>query len=301
MKQDLISAEEIHRRILEDIRQKTGLALRHVQGADTAQGVIAEKVLPVLAEWVPHVMHRNIRAAIYNRFVTKFAAPFIQTMVNWAQHEPDLHGLDALYCALAVAAQAPNAESLWDASINLPKTDNYYLLLAKLASFPQISADVKDKVVQELEDPRLGFAALKALSEVDDPRVVKAFESRATTPDKGIQALVRRVVNRSKRLPSGLEYIGSEPDRNGELFSTEVDLDQLEPTLKELARNFRLKIPSSVLKGHFLSQVALNRWVATAVNTSGNDQVHLAFRLEDVDTVEIVLLPRPTAGSELTQ
>jgi hypothetical protein len=289
------TVQEIHERILNDIRLRTGLRCRHVQGIDTSEESVARVVLPILAEWVPFVGHWNMRAAVYTRFTSKHAAPFLASMVEWAKKEENPFAIDCLNFALGTAVQEADAERLWRVMPELPKSPNYYHIVAKLAAFPQVSAEAKAWLDDAMRNGSLGLTELRAISEVDDPRFFAWFAAMVDAPDKRIRALARKVVDRGKRLPKDVQYAAAEPGRAGELFSTEVDLDEIERLLRELARDHELKIPPSIRTGRFLSRLPLDRWVVGMIPSQRYGDVQIYFRLEDFDTVEVVVLPGKSA------
>jgi hypothetical protein len=149
---------------------------------------------------------------------------------------------------------------------------------------------VKDWLADELKSGKLRYPELLLISEVEDPRLSAWFSEKGNDPDKRIAALARRVINKSKKLPKGLVNARFQPDRAKELYSTEVDSDQVELTLKELSKRFDLKIPAQILKGHFVSRLRMDSWVVAEVVSRSGEPKQLWFRLEDVTTVEIVLI-----------
>lgn len=283
--------------IVNDVFSKTGIKRARIEGFPTSELTIAEAVLPILAEWVPRLHDRRYRVAIYSRFCTPHANRFLSLIVDWIRNEEHPMAVEILNGALEEAVQPSDAEWIMKVMATLPRSPNYYFLLAKLTTFSQTAADAKEKIVRELGNPKFGFAEWKAFSTVDDPRVFAWFEGQLNSPNTRIRALARRVVDRGKRLPSGVEYIETEPDRIEELFSAEVDLDEAGDLLKKLAADFRLVLPISISDGRFLSRLLLDRWTATVVKTRSGQSARIYFRLEEVDVVEIVL---SRAGREAT-
>lgn len=193
--------------------------------------------------------------------------------------------------ALATAARPEDAEWLWKTSQELPKSLSDYELLARLSTFPTVASEVKDKIARALESSELGIGDLYSVANVDDPRVLKWFKSMVDSPDPRVRAIARKVVGRDKRLPRGVQYAAAPPQRRGELFSTEVDIDKAEVLLKKLAKDLHLKIPLAVRTGRFLSRLAADRWAVAEIHTESGDLASIWFRLEDVNTVEITVMP----------
>jgi hypothetical protein len=133
----LTSIQEIENRILDDIREQTGLQYRRVQGIDTSDASTALPVLRILAEWVPVMSEPGVRTAIYSRFSSKHASPFLSVLVEWAKKEEYPVAIEVLNFAIGTAVVVSQAEWLWNVAPQLTRSPNYYYLMAKLATFPQ--------------------------------------------------------------------------------------------------------------------------------------------------------------------
>jgi hypothetical protein len=297
------STDDVQQAILMDIRSKTGIQRSLIGGLDTSQEQVAQAVLPILAEWVPLVRDKNLRWDIYARFGTSHANRFLTSMVSWAETEQDRSLLEVLHCAIAIAARPADAEWLWSVTRGLQRSPNYCLLLAKLAKFPKVATQIKEKLATELRSSQLGFAELRAISDVDDPRIFSWFEDHVNSPDKRLRALARTVTDRGKGLPPGVAYAPSEPGHGEVLYSAEFELDETEGVLKNLTTDFRLIIPKPIRNGRFLSRLPLNRWTVVNVRSRSNESVCIYFRLEDFDRVEILLVqpgePQSTPGGSV--
>jgi len=285
-------ADDKEQQILADIQLRSGLSYRRIGGIDTRDKATAETVLPILAEWVPMMPPRGLRHEIYNRFITVHANRYMRSLVEWAKHEPYSLAVDSLIQAVACAAKPADAEWVWKATHELPKSPFHYFLLAKLARFPAVASEVKDELVEALGSPGLHLYEIQSIGEVDDPRIWKWFESRVDTPDRRVRALARKVVEKGRQLPRGIVYAPAPPDRRGELFSTEVDIHQTTGVLKTLAKDLRLKIPAPVRSADFLSRLEPDHWAVARVQTEQGEPASVWFRLEDFDTVEIVVASR---------
>jgi hypothetical protein len=281
---------EAEQQILTDIQRRTGLSFRRIGGVDTGDKAIAEVVLPVLAEWVPVVPNQNLRHAIYGRFITVHANPYMDSLVGWAKKETYALAVDTLIQAIASAAKSTDAERLLKVTDELPKSNFHYFLLARLAKFPAVATEIKDKLVEALGSTDLRAYEVGSIAGVDDPRIRKWFESRVDAPDKQLRALARKVVNRGKQLQPGIIYAAAPPDRGGELFSTEADIDEVPTVLKALVEDLRLKIPASVRIADFLSRLDQDRWAVATIRTERGEPTSIWFRLEDFDTVEICVV-----------
>ena len=280
---------EIENRILQDIHSRTGLSCPRLEGFDTTVKSVADAILPVLVTWVPIVPAPNMRTAIYSRFVTPYASSFLDLLLDWAQTEQDRVAVHTIIYAIGKAVQAPTANLVWQNLPRLRKTESYYHLLVKLSSFPDFATAARNLLVQELETGNLGFPELRPIADVNDSRIATWFETRIDDPDRSVRALARRIRNRATRLPSSLDYSETGPDRSTALFSTETDLHGLENLLKDMSQQLALDIPAPIRKGRFLSSLPLNRWTVSTVKGQTGGSASIYFRLEDIDTVEIVI------------
>jgi hypothetical protein len=132
---------------------------------------------------------------------------------------------------------------------------------------------------------------------VKDPRIAALVTKLVDSPDKYVRQVAKRFVARGKKLPEWIQYTTSQPARQAELFSTEVDLDDLPNLVRELDRRFLLKLPPAVKQlRSVLARAQTDRWLV--VNTTDRDEspVQLWIRLEDIDTIEVVLT-RGDAGT----
>lgn len=211
-------------------------------------------------------------------------------MAKWLSKESDELGVGILTFSLGTAVRSVDARWLWDAFPKLPRSSNSYYLAAKLATFPSVSSEVKEWILSEVKTRPLGIAELKPISEVRDWRLHAWFESQLAVKDKQIQSLARRVTRRGEQLPKGIEYAQAGPDRSTELLSAEVDVSELGSVLKRVSATFAIAIPRAIQEGTFLSQVPIDRWAVTRLQ-GGGGYARLFFRLEDIDTVELVLAP----------
>src|SRR5947209_18406154 len=113
--------------VLTDIFNRTGMRYVRIQAVPTSDQEIARAVLSVLVEWVPRA-EREIRAAIYTRFSTKYAAPFLSLMVDWLKGEDYSIAIELLSGALKKVANHSNAPWLLEKVPELPRSPNYYFL-----------------------------------------------------------------------------------------------------------------------------------------------------------------------------
>ena len=277
--------------VLRKINSRTGLKFTMLAQIDTGDQALAEAVLPVLQALPVRDMEDNIRNAIYGMFGTPHASPYVDTMIGWWQEETESLGSSLLTQALAESARPEHAERLWQLCQSLPRRPEHYMLVTRLAKFPATEHQVKDKIVEALASEELLVGDLEDIASVDDPRIRRWFSGQLDSPNRDIRNVAKRVVERGRRLPREVRYASTPPERESELFSAEVDIEELVPILRQVIRDHSLKVPAAVRKADFLGRIDIDRWVVVPVLTKPSDTAYLWFRLEDVDVVEIVLTP----------
>jgi len=276
---------ELWKTILADVREKTGLSFNWME-FDTKDKTVAHAVLPILATWVATVPSDPLRHAIYTKFSTPHAYPFINQLIEWWQREDFELCVNSLTQTISSLAKELDAQRIWNVLRARGKRRSIdYLLLVKLCAFPKISKEVKDLIVDDIHGRDLRAGDLQEISKVDDPRIRDWFESQINSSNRHVQVLARRIRARRMSLPSGVELSKAPPDRARELFSTEVDLDSLITTLSKLHLDMDIEIPQSLGNLGFLSSIETNRWLKIGPTKSN----FIWLRLEDVDTVELVI------------
>jgi hypothetical protein len=281
----------IAQQIIADIHSKTGLSFLHISGIDTDRPEVAAAVLPVLKEWVPFIEHVNLRQAVYMRFLTRHAQPFMGSLLEWVKREDDRVALSMLVQAIALCAKPSDAERMWQVFHEIRCPDSYYAVMARLATFPSTAAAAKEEVVRALENSAPSVSDLQDIVRIDDPRIRRWFEAQTNAAHPVIRTLARRVANRGRSLPRGMEVVTTPPDHGRELFSTEVDLENVPALLRELGEQYGFRIPPGIRSGGFLSRLEVDQWARIGVRTKAAESVILWFRLEDIDTVEILVAP----------
>jgi hypothetical protein len=283
----------LEKEILDDVKAKTGLSFRLLGGIDTRDRRIAEAVLPVLANWVPKVRDNNHRHALYACFHSPHAYAHMDQLIDWWQNERFSLALSSLTQTLTDLAKPQDAERLWRLCQQFPSRPFRFHLLAKLATLPsRTRAEVRDSLVMVLQDgASLTLSDLSDISKVDDPRIRSWFQGQLNSANKHLRQLAKRVVDRRKRLPKGLAHSAVPPDKSIELFSTEVDLEASSSLLRQIGSDLGLKMPPWIQDLGFLSAATIDHWLTTSIPTKQGTIASLWFRLEDTDTVEIVVTP----------
>jgi hypothetical protein len=279
----------VEQTILEDIRNKTGYSFLHIDGIVTRERHVAEAVLPVLREWVPVVSEDEYRGAMIQRFLTPHAHRYMDELIDWWQSERNPLNSTALTQIIASLAQPEDAERLWHLCRASPPKPLQYLLLAKLAKFPAVAREVKDTLVAALRNTRLTIGELQYISKVRDPRIRDWFELQLDSSNAYVSKLARNVVECWKTLPEAVAPAAIPPDRRAEIYSTEVELEEVPQLLQQLRKELGLKIPAGIRKPTFLEALEPDRWALISSVTVNSKPANLWFRMEDLDTVEIVL------------
>ena len=283
--------DTLEKAIVEDIFTRTNWYAERLGGYETTDEEVARDVLPILLEWLPRVADRGNFRAIFHRFCTPQATPYVETLIESYLEEQDNVNQSLLVQALALAARSQHAVRLWQLCQQRVQRDLRILFMVRLSRFSVVAPDIKDELVRLLNgDPPPSLADLREVLSVRDPRIREWFKGKLQTPDTAVRSIARRYVARGAKLPSGVFYAQVLPDRVLEIYSWETDLAQFGPTLVQASRKFNFRIPATIRKGRFLEMADLDRWLVTHVgNENGKDLVSIWFRLEDFDSVEIVL------------
>ena len=289
----------LERIILEDIEARTGLSFTRLGSMDTSDKRIADAVLPVLIGWVDKLEDNNLRHAVYSRFFSLQAYKYLVVIISWWAHERNQLALSSLTQTLSLLVRCTDAERVWALCQELPPRPFHYLLVSKLAGCACVEREAKDALVAGLNTEVLRAADLGYIAKVSDPRIQQWFERKVDSSDKYIRAVAMRAVSRRKTLPKGLVYATLPPARTAELFSTEEDLVNVKHLLQQMANEFKLKIPSAIKSGKFLSDLELNKWAVATVSSPDQGSASLWFRLDDIDTVEVALLGEERQASEV--
>jgi len=214
--------------------------------------------------------------------------------------EQDKLNLSLLTQTLALILRCEDAKRIWTLCGELRRRQFHYMLLAKLATCPEVEQEVKDALIHGLQTEALEAGNLSYIGKVNDPRIRRWFEGQVASPDANIRLVAKRVVAKGEKWPKGVEYAGQPPDRSGEMFSTEISLEDLPRLIAQLTKDVGLKVPAAIKAGSFLASAELDRWIIVHTSKFAGQSVDLWFRLEDVDTVEVFVSKPVTARSTQT-
>jgi hypothetical protein len=286
------------RAVLEEVRRRTGIDAPKLGWFATTDEGVAKAILPVLAEWLER-SSPSIRGAIYSLFAIPYARDWIDLLISYWPKSVEPVELSILVSALCATVQDAEARRILDLMLHNREKLEDFRLLAKLSEFPSTARSVRDYVVKALEEREFRAGDLLDISKVRDPRIAEQMGRREHSEDPAVRRVARRFAARSDRLPSGVRRMTSTPDRGSELFSTEVDMDDLGRLVQDLARKFGLRLSSSPLKNatDIILGAPLDTWLAVSLKGQSGQMVTIWLRLEDVDTVEVVATAElPTPG-----
>lgn len=275
--------------VLEDVKERTGLSFRRLGGIDSQDIHTASLVLPVLAEWVTRTSEPVIRQTIYSTFHTPWARPYFDSLLTWWRNESDELAREILIQAISSILPCEHAQNVWKLAKQLPRSSFHYLLLSKIANCPTTKLDAAHALMDDLRAGAVPSKDYGFIAKVKDPAIQSWFADQQDSSDPSLRRIARRL---SAKLYSGSSlptYAERSPDRQREVFSTEVGLEDIIKTLIRLERDFGVKSMSSDGIQQFLETADINRWARIRISL-GNLPGALWLRLEDEDVVELVLI-----------
>ena len=278
----------LEREILTDIYAQTGIAFRRLGGIDPRHERISD-LLPILADWVDRLDLSNYRAGCYVCFATPEARPYFDRIVSWWVKEDEDMASSVLSRVLADLIRCDDSERIWAILRQIENLrPDHYCLMSVLALCEPVAREVRAKMFEALLDSDRQLNSLEYIAKVPDPRIRRWFESQINSPDQNLRRIARRVTSK-RSFPKGISYSDVPPDRSREEFSTECDLSDLGGLVKSIVRDFGVKIPKPFQSGDFLACADPDRWLVVSAPRSSGIPAALWFRLESVDTVEVVL------------
>ena len=285
----MLAATALEEIILRDIQEKTGLSFRLICGIDTRQKPVADAVLPIVQEWPEQIDDSRHRNAIYSRFHTPYAYAYLDKIISWWSEEQDELALAILTQDLALLVKSNDAKRVWDLCRKLPARPCHYWLVSKLAAFPSTAVEAKDALLHALKTSELKPGDLEYIAKVDDSRIREWFQQHLASPDPRLRQIANRATRKVKAWPRSVRYANVMPDQSAEIFSTENNLEDTEQVITKMSRDLGVRIPSVIKGAAFLSSAELDRWIVADISSRTSPPAQLWFRLEDSDTVEIVL------------
>ena len=273
---------------LREIFEVTGKRYVSVGHIDTQIESIAAATLPILAKWASLCQREDVRADIYSRFCGVPALPYLDQMLFWLRKETGAIPRERLKPAIAATMKPAHDAAVWEALQQVPRCTMDYLILAKLSKSPEVGAAVKERIVADALTGTLTPFELQCVASVDDPRLRNYILSLQQHPNPDFRRVARRLAAKAQRLPKGMVLAPAGPARLSELYSTEVGAEELPALLKDFIGKYGLSLPAAIRNGRFTDTLERDRWaVFEAASEAGPHLVW--FRLEELDTVEVVL------------
>lgn len=290
---DRFAEIELNRReaetIAQDLEQTLRVPIRNLLQIDTFRDKqLAATVLPVLADWLPKATRGGVRATLYTLFQTRYAHGFLSRMIDWLRIEVHPPAISALKFAIKIAMRPSDADLVWSVLKfkDLDGADVPFLL--QLAKSKNIGAEVNDVIWAGLRSGTFSVFSFDRISNVHDNRIQEELLSRATDPDPEVRKQVRRLFERGRPLPPPLRKVRTGPNRRLDLFSMEVDADQLFSILTLVETQFGVRLPPDLSDLAFLEALPVDKWVTSPAD-SGREECAFWFRLETDEVVEVVL------------
>jgi hypothetical protein len=182
-------------------------------------------------------------------------------------------------------------EAVWRVLVTEGPTENDYGFLPKLAKCSAIRAEVIERILKDLASGQMNWWQLAQAAKVDDGRIRERILAKMDDPDAEIRRVARRLAAKQTALPKGFRRGASAPPREYELFSAEVDVAELGGVLKEIEATFGVAAPRGCKSGRFTERMEVDEWVWLRAGRKEGGDAELWFRLEDIDVVEVVLMP----------
>jgi len=283
----MIQPIAIEYEILADVERVTGLRFQFVDSIPTRNRTVADSVLPILVSWVPKVEDRVQRHTLYRRFHTPHAYRYFDELLSWFRSERDDELRGTVASVLALVVKSRDVERLWTMLRSQTQTD--YLLLSKMANLRSpVQNAIRERVVADLFAARLRRGDLQYVAKIDDPQIAAWFVDQANSPDQLTRNLAKRLAQRAIKPPAGLLSLAGSPARKMELRSAEVELDAVPTVLRQWTEEIGLEL-SAPFETQYLSALEPDLWAVVSGVTVNGSPANLWFRMEDVDTVEVVL------------
>ena len=275
--------------LLSELQSSTGLSYERIGGIATAEESVAKKALPFLRAYFPRVARsERIRAAIFHRFGTPHAVEHLDFLLECFQNEDDALARHLVAQAIALSVDTTHASSVWSwISADERMLDLY--ILRSLARYDSVRQKVIPVLLQKMDDPACTVGEFRMLAKLEDASIKSWFRGKLESPDKQLRLIAQGALARPRRLPKYIQCAGAGPDLRQELFSTEVDLENLPMLLKELSRNFFCRPALNPKRFAFLNRIAIDTWFTVEPPKKSVPDIRIWLRMEDFDTVHVVI------------
>ncbi len=109
------------------------------------------------------------------------------------------------------------------------------------------------------------------------------------TEDGDRQLLYAAIAKAASEQPAPVREVDG-PLGKSVLDHTELKLEGMEDYLRSIAERYRLRVPKELKDGLFLASVPLDRWLEVLLPDEGGQAYRLYLMVEDLETVEAVLM-----------
>ena len=279
---------ELENQNLQDIQEKTGYSFSALQRIDLNDERIAVPVLSVLATWVSRVPS-HYRSEIYFMLgFTEFGRPWFEDMLRWWQAESWPEGKSQLTRLIIHYMRDEDGVRVLEMCRDESFPDRGRLL-TRLAKIPELRETAIDLILKDLSSGRYDLEDFKVYAQLDDARVRQYLVSQTASTDPRIRALADRLFVKDRTPPSWITEAAEQPDRTCEIYSSEVDLDDVDRELSKIATSFGLPKRRLGSRRYFLASADRDQWFFGCMGERDGTLAFLWLRAEDEDVVEIIV------------
>lgn len=285
--------------VLDDIFHHTGLRFPHLASIDRNDREVVQKILPVVKEWVPRVPNSALRSALYMQFLTPYAAPYLNDVIEWASNVNSRVEGDLFTQILCILATPETAKRIWNQCGILDPTDALVArLFTTLSRMPSVSSEVVSRILDALRNfgervsrgeqiRTFGMGPLEDYSRLRDDKIQQWFEQYIDSPDPDLRKLARRSNGIKSVLPAGSYVASGPPNPLKVVLSTEIDSARISDFVSELERDLGVEFPPGFESSQVLENLSESKWVVVDVLGSKRGPLEVWFRAEASNTVEV--------------
>ena len=277
--------------ILNSIREETGYSFANLNHVDVREAEVSKKVLPVLVSWIERGGDSGCRSALYRAVGTAPADirhTLLDSMIQWWQTETDVIARSILSELIQLTMRAKDGRKVWE-MCRSSYGPGISFLLRRLANIPATREETLARISNDIRSGEFDPSDLDVYGEIHDSRLQMAIFAQISHPDQRIRAAAHRVRAKAHAIPPWIRPSPGQPDRNSEIYSSEVDLRKLDRELDCLSKRFSFPRRTFGMKKKFLSAASPEQWFVGEVGHSATVPLQLWLRAEDFDTVELVL------------
>jgi hypothetical protein len=174
------------------------------------------------------------------------------------------------------------------------------IVLSRMARTREFGAQARDQILHRLESGRFIRGDLWEYGKVADARVRTWFEREQQSGPPEIRKIIDKVLKAPVKAPDWVTLSSTEPERERTIYSTEVDLADLDREISGLGKKFQFKARKFGRSKDFLAYVTEGQWFVFLIETMA-EPLTIWLRAEDADVVEIVLTKAGTVSRAIHQ